>query len=376
MAARFFSIPAELIPPEAADAQGPASAAAIVAPKPRTGPETPPMIGRWQTAEGLDVGDPVALSPPGTAYPEFPDIYGRMARAEASELASFVCDPEPSAAFLALLSPGRAPVRIAREALFAAPSSLPRPTSRLVGPAGARFEMPVFAERFDQWNDFIGHVEGLRAWVLTQPPFDQVSIGSRLAFNAMFWPSDTTSGLFKTDDGQNQGGRLFYGDRILAKQLLDPWIGGSKVSLILINSTLRGGAGGVPGYSAWTSITAAPGERWEAVCLHEVGHGLGLADEYVDSRLADSLPGVFEPNVSPDSRPSRARWKVMATLPDDPAPSFTPSTEAASPAGAIGTFQGARYRDDIYRAQRNCIMRDTRASFCAVCRAHIVEALQ
>src|SRR4029453_11255519 len=132
------------------------------------------------------------------------------------------------------------------------------------------------SERFADQDTFFGAVSQLHSWVMAQARFDDHAVGARLAFDAHLSPSDPQHGMFGTDDSRNQGGRLFYGDRELARRLLAPWTGGRSVSLILIDSQLRGGAGGQPGYSAWTSISAKPGERGGAVCLHEVGPGLGL----------------------------------------------------------------------------------------------------
>ena len=253
--------------------------------------------------------------------------------------------------------------------------ALPAPVVARFGPAEAAFAVPVFSERFTDQADFAAHVQGLRDWVVTQPPFDDPAVAARLAFDAHFWASDPVNGLFQTDDSKCQpGGRLFYGDRALAQQLLAPFIGDATVSLILINSTFRGGGGGPPGYSAWTSITSAPGERWEAVCLHEVGHGLGLADEYLDPAHAGEFPAHLEPNISADPQPGAAPWATLATLPNDPAPSFGLDA-GASPARAVGTFQGARYRTDLYRGAQTCLMLDTREPFCLVCQSHIVGAL-
>lgn len=209
----------------------------------------------------------------------------------------------------------------------------------------------------------------LRSWILKQPPFDDAAIGGKLAFDAHYWPSDPDNGLFGTDDSKNQNQRLFYGDRELARRQLALWVG-TGVSLILINSTLRGGAGGQPGYSAWSSITAAPGEHWEAIGLHEVGHGLGLADEYLDDQRAGEWPQHFEPNVSANPRPSQTPWAALANVGDAPAP--TAATDDAIVAqGTIGTFKGARYRPDLYRSSATCLMRQTNEPFCAACAAHI-----
>ena len=334
-----------------------------------------PLLAEWRTAAGAALGDKFELPQPATTRLEYPDATGRMGSMPANLPLTFASEPPDGAASLALSSGGAEVGAIARGALFAAPAALPQPKIVRVGDANPSFVLPVIAERFTDQDDFMTHVQALRQWVVTQPPFDQEATASKLAFDGYFWPSDPVNGLFNSNDSQCQPNRLFYGDRVLAKQLLDPWIPQAKVSVILIDSTLRGGAGGTPGYSAWTSIAAAPGEYWEAICLHEVGHGLGLADEYLDDTRADEMPAVLEPNISANSLPSQAPWSGLVTLPDNPAPSFPISGSNPPPAGSIGTFQGARYRTDLYRATDTCLMQTTTQPFCPVCQAHILATL-
>ena len=84
----------------------------------------------------------------------------------------------------------------------------------------------------------------------------------------------------------------------------------------------------------------------------------------------------LEPNVSRSPIPSETPWSEFANLlPDVPAPSFTIAGQSSASADAIGTFQGARYKTDLYRASRDCLMRDTRQSFCIVCQKHIETVL-
>lgn len=298
-----------------------------------------------------------------------------MSWRDAPTSLSFSDEPPEGAVALTLSLAGRTSIRIPREGLAAQSGTLPEPHKQTFGFPNASLLVPIFSERFVNKDDFTSKVGELYEWTIAQAPFDREPTRSRIALVAHFWSSDPDVGLFHTPDDQSQDGRLFYGDREIAKQLLEPWIGGVPVSLILINSTKRGGAGGQRGYSAWTSITPAPGERWESVCLHEIGHGLGLADEYLDVQRAAEFPATLEPNVSRSRIPSQTPWRNFINVGDAPAPSFPLDRQDHTSEGAIGTFEGARYRRDLYRPSLNCLMRDTRQTFCTVCQKHIEKVL-
>ena len=148
----------------------------------------------------------------------------------------------------------------------------------------------------------------------------------------------------------------------------DPLIPHSP-SVILINSAMRGGAGGISGYPAWASIGS---DDWQAVCVHEIGHGLGLADEYLD-KVRESEDPQGEPNVSVHETAGLAPWSDQITV----APEAGPLDEQDGLfVGVIGTFAGARYRVDLYRPMRDCIMRSTSVQqFCDVCANAITRRL-
>jgi IgA peptidase M64 len=315
----------------------------------------------------MPLAEPFPVSAAPRTKVEYADADGAFASASVAPALSFSAAVPDGAAALEISADGMPVREIPVDALSAPAAALPPPSLHRAGNPAARFVVPVFAERFADEQRFLGFVVQLHSWILAEPPFNEPAIGNTLAFDAHYWPSDPVHGLFDTGDERNDHGRLFYGDRQLARRLLAPWTG-NGVSLILIDSTLRGGAGGQPGWSAWTSISAKPGERWEAVCLHEVGHGLGLADEYLDTERDDDWPVHLEPNVSRDPRPSRAPWAELATVGDAPAP--TGGLDAAA-SSAVGTFQGARYRRDLYRPAQDCLMRHTSKPFCAVCKAAI-----
>jgi hypothetical protein len=331
---------------------------------------------QWETADGKPTGAPIELRLPDPVVLEYPGPRGEIARANAPNSLTFFDDPPQDGVSLRLSVAGSPPVSIERDAITEQPPALPVPEMEPVGPPGAKFVVPVFSERFVSKDDFLQRVRELHEWIVGHPPFDREPTKSQIGLLAHFWSSDANSGLFGTSDHQIQFERLFHGNLDLAKTLLQPWMGAATVSLILINSTKRGGAGGQPGSPAWTSITSAIGEEWENVCLHEIGHGLGLADEYLDDRLAtNEVPMTLEPNVSRSSIPSEAPWGTFVTLPDAPAPSSTLDEQKHVFKNGIGTFEGARYRTDLYRPTMNCLMKETTQSFCIVCQRHIEKVL-
>lgn len=332
------------------------------------------VSARWRRRDGSQ-DNPVDLGPVRIEHVEYPNGDGSMGWSQAAMPPTLESAAPADAVALDLAVDGRPVASIELEGLFSSSRGLPDPQRRRIGAADARFVVPVFSERFTSAERFFGFVQSLHGWIATQPPFDQAGVAAKLAFDAFFWTSDPVHGLFATEDAKIIDGRLIFGDRQLARTLLAPWIRKAPLSLILIDSSLRGGAGGSPGFSAWTSITPAPNERWEAVCLHEIGHGLGLADEYMDSQRAAEMPARLEPNVSTDPRPSHAPWHALCTVADAPAPTLSIGANSAVSAGAVGTFQGARYRQDLYRPSRECLMLNTGQQFCKVCQAHILTIL-
>ena len=373
----IFSIPPTVTAPQPSIATGVGTR-----PKPRRGARQPKAKLQWEGADGRAIGSPIELQLPRAVPLEYPHTDGRMGWTDQPVSPAFSGEPPDEAVALRYSAPGTPTVRIPRAALSPQPAALSAPQTQTFGPADAALLVPVFSERFVDKDSFMGKVREFYEWTIAQPPFDREPTKSRIALVGHFWSSDADVGMFNTPDSASQGGQLFYGNRELAKNLLAPWTTGARVSLILINSTMRGGAGGQrgvggqPGYSAWTSIAPAPGEHWENVCLHEVGHGLDLADEYLQDPAPTEPPAILEPNVSRSPVPSQTPWgDLPGVLPDAPAPSFSIATQGGASADAIGTFQGARYKTNLYRASRDCLMRDTRLTFCTVCQKHIETIL-
>ena len=256
MAEHLFSVPLDVVAPEPKGE--PAARTRAVGPQVRRSarPRSKPKVTlQWEDAHGRATGKRRELQVPDPVPLEFPSVNGRMSWADIPSSLSFSDDPPDDAVALRLKTRGPA-TRIPRGALGArAVASLPTPKKTPFGDPGATFLVPVFSERFADEATFLARIGELHGWIMDQEPFNREPAKSRLGLIAHFWASDPESGLFATTDDKSQSERLFFGDRALAKTLLDPFIGKAAISLILINSKKRGGAGGAPGFSAWTSVT-------------------------------------------------------------------------------------------------------------------------
>jgi len=327
--------------------------------------------GTFVDENGAAVGDAVDVPHFDTVHLEHPLDGGEMAARQVAVPPVIAADPHAQAASLAIATPSGAVHQLNLADLPSHPAVLPAPAhEEVVGPAGTRFVFPVIAERFEDADAFMAFVRSLRDWIVSKPPFNEAQVGGQLALRALFWPSHPDEGLFGTDDSQCKD-RLFFGDRVVAKKLLDPFLGTAPTSLILINSSLRGGAGGSPGYSAWASVKEAQGEHWQAIGLHEIGHAFGLGDEYLDAQRQNEHPATLEPNISAAARADQAPWHARITVDGTLAPSHPANAPDLPMPGVIGTFQGARYRSDLYRATARCLMRETTSDFCPICQDHI-----
>jgi hypothetical protein len=164
-----------------------------------------------------------------------------------------------------------------------------------------------------------------------------------------------------------------------------------NVVLVVVNSTVYGGAGGEVG-----TFSLASGA--EQIALHELGHtAFRLADEYeyfqgctVDTDRNNHPSGEpVEVNVTVNANRTTLKWGhfVAASTP-------VPTTSNADcsqcdpqaspvPVGTIGLFEGAHYYHcGSFRPEFNCIMRALQDAegrnvpFCTVCREQIVAVLE
>lgn len=163
-------------------------------------------------------------------------------------------------------------------------------------------------------------------------------------------------------------GRLLAGDQALALTTAQTAVPAVDATVIIVNSSRYGGAGGS---TAWFSTAPAANE----IGVHELGHSaFGLIDEYGD--IHNTWTGGEPPNPNITSITDRATTKWAARiaaatpLPTQSNPSCTSNNTAASPvaAGTVGLFEGGgRAFCGLWRPEHDCRMRTLGRPFCAVC---------
>ncbi|QES09998.1 hypothetical protein DEJ44_33120 [Streptomyces venezuelae] len=157
-----------------------------------------------------------------------------------------------------------------------------------------------------------------------------------------------------------------------------PW---SHVILVIVNSTIHGGTRrGV--------ITSSLHPKGLATGLHELGHALGLADEYDFYSTCAESGRDFHPAVEPAAanvtiNTSPLKWGHLVD-PSTPIPTSTSSDcsvcegPGLSPTlpGTVGAYTGGdHYHCGVFRPEYECKMRQFGEPFCAVCQERIDAVL-
>ena len=268
-----------------------------------------------------------------------------------------------------------------RSATFATESGVaPWVTEHRTSPFGggpAEYEIPVFSEFFTDAARFEAKVGEFHAVLSSIDPFSQVQAAGRLRVVGYYARSTVPGGNFGTIIKTKDGERRIYGDQGRARGRLATMLPNMPM-LILIDSTEAGGAGGMlhnglPYWPAWASLGSMSGRAgWEEVAVHELAHGFGLSDEYIDRRMAtlNNKPPRYD-NVSSSLRASALTWNDLARLPDATALPTHRDDGASIDArggGALAAYQGAYYSDESWRPSLHCRMRDYHpGGFCGVC---------
>lgn len=184
---------------------------------------------------------------------------------------------------------------------------------------------------------------------------------------------------FDATFGGNGIRRLLLCNNTTALQVAAAQVPEFSAVLVVVNSTVYGGAGGSVG-----TFSLANGAN--EIAIHEMGHtAFGLADEYPyyaggNETGHDHHPAgePSEPNVTTNTNRATLKWgwAVAATtaLPtmSNPNCGVVDSRPSTVPAGTVGLFEGAHYYHcGCWRPEHACKMRDLGVPFCRVCRAAI-----
>lgn len=179
----------------------------------------------------------------------------------------------------------------------------------------------------------------------------------------------------------------------LVKTALNDNVPKWHVGAVLVNTAKRGGCASSGDHIFATGFGTKPGEKWEEIALHELGHAaFGLADEYPYRLGCDSgetghdhAPGFepSEPNVTAVKTLAALKWKTFVP-PEVPIPTMQnadctkcdDSPNVLPSDSTIGSFEGARYfHCGLYRPAYGCRMRKVTYPFCGVCVQAIADRL-
>jgi hypothetical protein len=153
---------------------------------------------------------------------------------------------------------------------------------------------------------------------------------------------------------------------------LDTHVSAWDAAVVIVNHQEYGGSG--DGFNGIAVCSLAPAAT--QIAIHELGHALGLADEYDDDDDQWTGSEPDEPNAT-TSTTAAGKWGAIVTAANLPTwvnPDCTVSNEGvADPEpGAVGTYGGAmRARCGIYRPTHDCMMRHLGVPFCVVCDTYI-----
>jgi IgA Peptidase M64 len=271
-------------------------------------------------------------------------------------------------------------------------------TTKIVdhGPDAARWTMVILAEGFRtaELDQFRLAAESFVTKLFTTPPFDRMwcainvyrvdvsSTDSGADEPATCGDGTTGTGTtartyFDSSFCTANTGRLLWGNEGLALATAQAAVPEVDATVVIVNSTRYGGAGGSV---AWFSRAAAADE----IGVHELCHSaFRLADEYGDTIATWSGGEPPEPNVTTITARATTKWaaRIAAAtpLPTQDNTGCAAMTTAASPvpAGTVGLFAGgSRAFCGIYHAEHACRMQTLGKPFCAVCSDAIVARLR
>jgi hypothetical protein len=265
-------------------------------------------------------------------------------------------------------------------------------------PRSRAFNVVMLADGFtsDQQNDFDSACTNFVNIFLATPPFDELApVINVFRVNVTSTDSGaddpaftggtgaTARTYFDSTFGTNGIRRLLTCNVSTALQVAAEQIPEFSTVLLVVNSPVYGGSGGVVGtYSLAFGATE--------IAIHEMGHSaFHLADEYPyyagGSESGHDHHPAFEPfqlnvTINTDRATLKWNWAVAAatTVPtmsnsNCSTPDSSPSTV---PVGTTGLFEGADYYHcGAYRPEYDCKMRNLGVPFCRVCRQVICDRI-
>lgn len=184
------------------------------------------------------------------------------------------------------------------------------------------------------------------------------SVGSGVAAATFFDSTFCTAGTR----------RLLAGNQGLALLTAQAQVPEADATVVIVNSTEYGGAGGSVAFFSRHADASEIG-------VHELGHSaFALADEYADLNNGWTAGEPTEPNLTTVTDRATTKWADLVAaataLPTQPNPDCSTENLAASPvpAGTVGLFEGGgRSRCGVYRPEHQCRMRTLGQPFCHVC---------
>jgi hypothetical protein len=265
-------------------------------------------------------------------------------------------------------------------------------------PRNRAFNIVLLAEGFTaaQQNDFNTAADAFVTAFRSTPPFDDLSPTInvfRVSVSSTDSGADdpasaggtgaTAATYFDATFGGNGIRRLLLCNGATALTVAADQVPEFTVVLVVVNSTVYGGAGGSVGtYSLANGATE--------IAIHELGHtAFGLADEYAyyaggnepgQEHHPPGEPG--EPNVTTNTDTATLKWG-WAVDPATAIPTMTnndctqvDSSPSPVPAGTVGLFEGAHYYHcGAFRPEYSCKMQALGIPFCRVCRQVIWNRL-
>jgi hypothetical protein len=272
-------------------------------------------------------------------------------------------------------------------------------TTKIVdhGPDSARWTLVILAEGFQagELDRFHTAAEAFCNKLFTTPPFremwcainvhrvDVTSTDSGADEPATCGDGTTGAGTtvrtyFDASFCTANTGRLLWGNEQLAVATAQAAVPEVDGTVVIVNSTRYGGAGGAV---AWFSLDAQADE----IGVHELCHAaFKLEDEYGDGTIATWTAGEPpEPNVTTITDRATTKWasRIAAATPlptqDNTGCAAMTTDPSPVPTGTVGLFAGGvRAFCGIYHAEHDCRMRTLGSPFCAICRDAIIARLR